>query len=87
MKYEFFFTVSARKDVDTLDIVIKARLKKKLEMIVVCGNIMTHAKKLENNKVGDYRIRVGDYRLLFDLAGNKITVLRVRHRREAYQDR
>jgi mRNA interferase RelE/StbE len=33
----------------------------------------------------EYRLRVGDYRVLFEIAGRTIVVYRVRHRREAYR--
>ena len=32
----------------------------------------------------DYRLRCGDYRVLFDVEGGTILVHRVRHRKEAY---
>lgn len=32
----------------------------------------------------DYRLRCGDYRVLFDLEENTVVVHRIRHRREAY---
>jgi len=31
-----------------------------------------------------YRLRMGDYRVLFDVEGQTITICRVKHRREAY---
>ncbi len=31
-----------------------------------------------------YRLRVGDYRVLFEVESNKIVVYRILHRREAY---
>jgi mRNA interferase RelE/StbE len=43
------------------------------------GNI----KRLTNFDV-DYRLRSGDYRLLFDVEGHRIIVHRVLHRRESY---
>jgi mRNA interferase RelE/StbE len=33
---------------------------------------------------GQYRWRVGSYRIRYDIEGDKVHVLRVRHRREAY---
>ncbi len=38
--------------------------------------------------VGEYRLRVGDWRVLFalDASQGQIVVQRVRHRREAYRD-
>lgn len=52
-------------------------------------------EKLEDNLTGDvkrltafapeYRLRVGDYRVLFEIhETNRVVVYRVRHRREAY---
>ena len=43
------------------------------------GNI----KRLTNFDV-DYRLRSGDYRVLFDVEGHRIIVHRVLHRRESY---
>ena len=37
---------------------------------------------------GLYRLRVGDYRILYDIddASQEIVILRIQHRREAYRD-
>lgn len=32
----------------------------------------------------DYRLRSGDYRILFDLNGHEILIQRIKHRKEAY---
>jgi mRNA interferase RelE/StbE len=37
--------------------------------------------------LGEYRFRIGDYRVIFDIEGNEIVVLRVGHRREIYKRR
>ncbi len=34
---------------------------------------------------GNFRLRVGDYRVIFTVAPDEITVIRVRHRSEAYR--
>ena len=33
----------------------------------------------------DYRLRVGDWRVLFDVSKDKITIYRILHRKEAYR--
>jgi mRNA interferase RelE/StbE len=45
------------------------------------------ARKLHGSGRDDYRIRVGDYRILneVDDAARAVRVMRVRHRREAYR--
>jgi len=35
---------------------------------------------------GQYRYRVGDYRIRYDIAGDEAHILRVRHRREVYRE-
>lgn len=37
------------------------------------------------NFTPEYRLRVGDYRVLFEVEGKSIVVYRVVHRREAYR--
>ncbi len=36
-------------------------------------------------QTGNYRYRVGDYRIRYDIVGDEVHVLRVRHRREVYR--
>jgi len=35
--------------------------------------------------LGSYRLRIGDYRVIFDIIGNDIVVLRIGHRKEIYK--
>ena len=42
------------------------------------------SRKLTGSK-SDWRLRIGDYRVVFDVEGNEIVVLRVGHRREIYK--
>ena len=44
-----------------------------------------YANKITDARLGSYRFRIGEYRVIFDLEGNKIVVLRVRHRRDIYR--
>ena len=41
-------------------------------------------KKL-TNFTPEYRLRVGDWRVLFEMDAKKITIYRILHRREAYR--
>ena len=47
------------------------------------GGLRGNIKRLTNFD-GDYRLRCGDYRVLFDVEGDVIVVHRVLHRKEAY---
>jgi len=36
-------------------------------------------------RIGQYRFRIGDYRIIFDLADDTLCVLEVGHRKEIYR--
>lgn len=45
------------------------------------------ARKLQGSGRDDYRIRIGDYRVLYEVddTARVVRIMRVRHRREAYR--
>ena len=45
----------------------------------------SEAKKLRNEGVGMFRVRIGDYRIRFDILDDKIWFYRVKHRRDVYK--
>ena len=81
------------------EVQLKPRARKDLRKIAKndAGRIIAAMEKMENDIAGDvkrltdfspeYRLRVGDYRVLFEIEEqNRIVVYRIRHRREAYTD-
>jgi mRNA interferase RelE/StbE len=46
---------------------------------------LEHAEPLTDSKLGSFRFRIGDYRVIFDSEGHDIVVMRVGHRREIYK--
>jgi len=83
MTYQIIIAKRAKKDIDKLDVVAKKRLK--LALLKLKEEPIKLSKKLIDLKIGQYRYRIGDYRIIFDLDGNKIIILRVGHRREIYR--
>ena len=83
MAYEFVYTHRAVRDIEVLDPLARKRLGKKLEALK--QNPRRTAQKLIDSKLGQYRWRIGDYRVIFDLHGEKVVILRVGHRREIYR--
>ncbi|MEK6634124.1 MAG: type II toxin-antitoxin system RelE/ParE family toxin [Nitrospirota bacterium] len=71
------------KDIDTLDTSVKRRIGKTLQRYE--QNPLAHAEPLKQSELGSYRFRIGDYRVVFDLEGPEIVVLRVGHRRDIYK--
>lgn len=83
MDYVILLTKNAKKDIDSLDGVIQKRIAKKL--IYLKSDPINLSKPLIDFEQGQYRYRVGDFRICFDIDKNKIVVNRIRHRREVYK--
>ena len=83
MPFELVYTRRAREDIERLDRVVQKRLAKKL--IEFSKNPLSYAKPIHDSALGSYRFRVGDYRVVFDIDGNKVVILRIGHRREIYR--
>jgi mRNA interferase RelE/StbE len=49
------------------------------------GDLAGDVKRLTGHTL-EFRLRVGDYRVLFDVEGARVIVRRIRHRREAYSE-
>ena len=87
MKYRVEFTQRALKDLKKLDrhtaALILGWIRKNLDG---CENPRLHGKGLTANRSGQWRYRVGDYRLLAEIEDDKIVILilNVGHRREIY---
>ena len=83
MKYRLVYTQKAVRDIDRLDSGVKKRIGTTL--LRFKDNPLQYAESLTNSELGDYRFRIGDYRVIFDIEGNDIVVLRVGHRKEIYK--
>ena len=80
MKYRLVYTRRAERDVIKLESSTKDRIGKNL--LRYSEEPLRFAEKLSDPNLGEYRFRIGDYRVIFDIEGNDILVLRVGHRRE-----
>ena len=83
MAFQVEFKPKAVKDLDKLPQAIVVRVIRKLESLR-SGLKGGDVKRLTNFSP-EYRLRVGDYRALFEVEGSSIVVYRVIHRREAYR--
>ena len=80
MGYNFVFTDEAMKDLDDLDKKVLSRIIKKISWFAKQTNPLDFAKRLQYDAIGQYRFRIGDYRVIFDCNKKDIRILRVEHR-------
>ena len=82
MKYEVEFKPRAIKDLRKIE---KASQKRIIARITELTNNLSGNVKRLTNFTPEYRLRAGNYRILFEIEGNEIIIYRIRHRREAYR--
>ncbi|MBD2679604.1 MULTISPECIES: type II toxin-antitoxin system RelE/ParE family toxin [Nostoc] len=85
MSYEVKFSNSAKKQFRKLPLDIQQRIQTKINDLAIEPR-PNGVKKLQGDD-NSYRIRVGDYRLVYEIDDNVliITVIKVRHRSEIYK--
>ena len=81
MKYVVEFKPRALKDLKSIHPDTSDRIIAKIEGLQ--DNLSGDVKKL-TNFTPEYRLRVGDYRVLFELEGDRVLIYRIKHRSEAY---
>ena len=83
MNYNLVYTRRAEKDIKKLDSSIKSRIGNAL--LKLQDNPLLYSDKLSDPALGTYKFRIGDYRVIFDIEGNDVVILRIGHRREIYK--
>ena len=81
--YNFLFTRRALKDLEKLDEATQQRLLEKIRDYA--QEPLKYARKLTSPKIGTYRFRIGDYRVIFDIEDDNIVILRLGHRKKIYE--
>lgn len=88
MTYRVVFSGEARKELKKLDkqtaLFIMAWIRKNLEG---CSDPRVHGRGLTADRRGQWRYRVGDYRLIAEIQDDSviILILTVGHRRDIYK--
>ena len=80
--FELEWKESATKDLGKLERNISSRIYKKVDCLRQ-GFKSKDIKRLKGSN--DFRLRVGDYRVLFSFSGNVLIVWKVGHRKKIYR--
>jgi mRNA interferase RelE/StbE len=82
VKYLIDFKPRAIKDLKSLPVTERRRILARAEAMQ--DDLAGDVKKL-TNFTPEYRLRVGKYRVLFEVEEDKVVVYRVLHRKDAYK--
>jgi mRNA interferase RelE/StbE len=81
--YRLVFTRRAARDLEALEPEVRRRIGEALERYR--QEPLRNARRMAHPTLGGYRFRAGDYRIIFDMEGEEIVVLRVGHRSHIYR--
>jgi mRNA interferase RelE/StbE len=79
------FSGRAKRDAKRLSLEIQRRIRLKLEWYVIQEEPLIFADKLTDSRLGTYRYRIGEYRVIFRVIGNTLFITRIGHRKEIYR--
>ena len=79
---EVVFTRRAVRDLKKLEANKRRTILEKIRLFAEAP--LQHAKKLTDPKIGTFRYRVGDYRIIFDMDGDNVVILRLGDRKDIY---
>ncbi|OGI64875.1 hypothetical protein A2647_02965 [Candidatus Nomurabacteria bacterium RIFCSPHIGHO2_01_FULL_40_24b] len=82
---EIFYTKRAARQLEDLPKPIQKRIAKKMRFFGEQKNPLRFAERLTDYREGEFRFRVGDYRLTFDVKNTAIYVLHIGRRDNIYQ--
>jgi mRNA interferase RelE/StbE len=83
MTFRLVYTERAARDVRALDARSRSRVGRAIERLQ--EDPVGRAKRLTQTALGTFRLRVGDYRVVFDVCGSDVVILRVGHRSSIYR--
>lgn len=83
--YSYEFKRQAIRDLKKLPKDIQKKIIKKLDFFMSADNPLRFADRLIHFEIGSFRFRIGDYRVIFDVDGEKIIILTLGDRKEIYK--
>lgn len=79
--HSIHYTQTALADLETIPPRAAAQIMRKIDRLQ--GGLLGDMKRLTNYDY-DYRLRSGDYRILFDVSDDQIIIQCIRNRKNAY---
>lgn len=82
----YSFTPSALKDLGKLGKMVAKQILSKLDFYITIKDPLKFAKPIKDARFGEFRFRIGDYRVIFDVNKKRgIIILAIGHRKDIYR--
>lgn len=79
------YSKSAIIDLQLLPRDIQKRIAQKMKFYAGVENPLRFSEHLTDHKDAQFRFRIGEYRLKFDVVDNIIFILKIKHRKDVYR--
>lgn len=85
-KYQVLYSKGSKKDLEKLPRIAQVKIAKRITQLIYPFHA-TQAKALMKHETAMYRIRVGDYRVLYDIYSDDkvILIVKIGHRKDVYR--
>ncbi len=84
MAFELLYHPEVQEDIARLDGRLKKRIKAAIESRLAVAPHQ-YGEPLRKTLKGYWKLRVGDYRVVFKVTGNEVLILGIIHRKEVYE--
>jgi mRNA interferase RelE/StbE len=64
---------------------IQDRIKAKLDFYMSTGDPVHFSSRLTDLKLGNYKFRIGDYRVIFEVDNGVVEILKIGNRKDIYR--
>lgn len=83
--FDYQFTKTSLKSLKKLHKDIQIRIIEKLDFFCAQDDPVDFAEPLTRSDLGQYRFRIGDYRVSFDVENEILVILDIDHRKDIYK--
>lgn len=83
--FDYQFTRTSLKRFKKLHKDIQIRIIEKLDFFCAQDDPVDFAESLTRSDLGQYRFRIGDYRVSFDVENEILVILDIDHRKDIYR--